>query len=488
MDKSIRLIGVMGVTTFTLLPVALAANAAEKPNMVIIIGDDISSADLGCYGSKQVKTPNIDALASTGMKFTNAYLTISSSSPSRSSIITGRYPHNTGACELHSPLGEEQIFFPSAIKQQGYYTAQAGKWHIGGDSTEPNGPALKCFDRTGGSRKDGGGDSGSKRFVQYLRERPKDKPFFMWFAPHDAHRDYWDKEVSEIETYNPDNVTPDMFHVNDAPTRKDLAGYYNEVTRFDLYVGKVVEELKQQNIFENTIIIVMADNGRPFPRAKTLLYQDGIKTPFIVHYPKGISKKGSVCNSLVSVIDIAPTLVKLAGGELSPTFQGQSFEKLFTNPDQKFRQYVFAEHNWHANEAYERMIATEQYVLIENKRPMLTVKANMDTPTGKSLQKGYKENTLTELQVELLDTPRPEVMLFDIKKDVRQINNLTKKNAKIASDLLKVLHQWQDETGDTTPKYLKPDRSKEKSVNYLHLVEMPGASKHATLNNNPGPF
>src|SRR5450830_1457197 len=95
-----------------ILPFTLAHAQQQKPNVVILIADDISMNDFGCYGHPTIKTPNIDALAKDGIRFTNVFLTTSSSSPSRSSIITGRYPHNTGACELHSPIGEEQVFLP----------------------------------------------------------------------------------------------------------------------------------------------------------------------------------------------------------------------------------------------------------------------------------------------------------------------------------------------------------------------------------------
>jgi len=452
---------------------------SAKPNIVILLADDISRNDFGCYGSTQVKTPHIDALAKEGIKFNNVFLTISSCSPSRSSIITGRYPHNTGAAELHSQIGEEQVFFPYLLKEAGYYTLQAGKWHIGGESAEPNGPALKCFDKTGGSRKDGGGYSGAERWVPSLTERPKDKPFFMWFAAHDAHRDYWDKD-SATHLYHPNDIKPSKFYINDAITRKDLAGYYNEVTRFDSFVGKVVAELKAQQVFDNTLIIVMADNGRPFPRAKTLLYEDGIMTPFIVSYPNGIKNRGVESNSLMSVIDIAPTLVELAGVKQSETFQGKSFLRLFKNPAQDFRQYVFAEHNWHVSEAYERMVATKDYLLIENRRPHLPV-------SGGELKQGKHSDKLNEFQKEIFKMPKSPLELYDRKKDPEQIKNLAETNADQVNKLLKILHQWQDETGDTVPKYLKPSRSS-KNIDYLHLVEMPGESKNAKRNNNPGPF
>ena len=98
----------------------------ERPNIVLIIADDVSWDDLGCYGNMQVKTPNIDRLASQGIKFTNFFLTASSSSPSRNSIITGRYPHNTGAAELHTEPPLDMVSFPELLKQGGYFTAQAG--------------------------------------------------------------------------------------------------------------------------------------------------------------------------------------------------------------------------------------------------------------------------------------------------------------------------------------------------------------------------
>lgn len=473
------------IVVFLLLGVHIESNA-QKPNIVLIIADDVSKSDIGCYGNNFIKTPKIDALAKNGMKFDNAFLTISSCSPSRASIITGRYPHNTGAAELHSPLGDEQVLFPKLLKDAGYYTAQAGKWHIGGDSSEPNGVPLIAFDRTGGSKKNGGGESGAKMWVTYLKERPKDKPFFMWFAAHDAHSAYWDKEIDY--QYNPDDIKPSKFYVNNAETRKELAGYYNELTRFDSYVGKVVEELKVQNVLDNTIIVIIADNGRGFPRAKFLLNEDGIATPMVIYFPKKIKQEGATCKSLISVIDLAPTFVELAGAKVSPTFQGKSFTKLFSNPTGKFREYVFAEHNWNTHEAYQRMIATSDYMLVVNKRPNIPEKAAMSGSTGKALIEGKKNNTLTTLQREIFAMPRPEITLFNRLKDPEQLNNLAGKEKTIVKQLLDILYQWQYETGDTVPEYLKPDRSDKKSTDYMSKVEMPGASKNAKMINKPGPF
>lgn len=125
-----------------------AAQQKDVPNIILIIGDDISVGDFGCYGHPNIRTPNIDRLAAVGMRFRNAYLTTSQCSPTRCSVISGRYPHNTGAPELHLPLPEGQPMFPLLLKQAGYYTAAAGKWHLGD-------PARSAFDRIYAGRPGG---------------------------------------------------------------------------------------------------------------------------------------------------------------------------------------------------------------------------------------------------------------------------------------------------------------------------------------------
>jgi len=110
---------------------AVPLKGQDKPNFVFIIADDVSRDDLGCYGNTEVKTPNIDRIAAAGIRFTNVFLTASSSSPSRNSIITGRYPHNTGGAELHSLPPDYMVSFPELLKQSGYYSVQAGKFHMG---------------------------------------------------------------------------------------------------------------------------------------------------------------------------------------------------------------------------------------------------------------------------------------------------------------------------------------------------------------------
>ena len=175
-----------GLAGTSMMGLTSCSGAKERPNVILIIGDDISWNDLGCYGNRFIRTPNVDRLAASGIRFTNTFLTASSCSPSRCSIITGRYPHNTGAAELHTPLPEDQLPFPLRLKESGYWCAQGGKWHLG-DETK------RAFDevRNKQNEKDPGAEG---EWLPLLQNRPKDKPFFMWFASIDAHRG-WDDQV-----------------------------------------------------------------------------------------------------------------------------------------------------------------------------------------------------------------------------------------------------------------------------------------------------
>lgn len=465
---------------------AIHTFAKTPPNIILIIGDDISWDDLGAYGNPLIKTPNIDALARHGMKFTGVFLTSSSCSPSRTSILTGRYPHNTGAAELHAPLPEHLTYFPELLQKKGYYTALAGKWH--------EGPATKrAYDTLLIDPKQNG-EGGEEQWVSLLQNRPKDKPFFFWLAPLDAHRPWSSETVGH--RHNPDTeiaVPPTL--VDDAETRRDLKAYYDEIARIDHYLGLLKKELESQQISDNTIIIFMADNGRAFPGSKTRLYDRGIKTPFLVSWPAGI-RSGQTCESLISSIDIAPTLLQLAGAKPAAPIQGQSFAKLLTSPMQPFRNYIFSEHNWHDYEAYERGIRTKDFLYIVNKRPQLDNGGPIDanqSPSAKALQ-AFPRERLTKLQSDALLLPRPMEEFYVLKKDPLQQNNLAGKSAyaKQQEELKRVLANWQSQTNDTEPAQLTPDWYDRKTGEPLPAKgkrgEMPGQAKKAAFVDAKGPF
>lgn len=438
--------GLCSALTFTL-------QAGERPNIVFIIADDIGWDDIGCYGNPVVKTPNIDRLAREGLKFTNAFLTASSCSPSRCSIISGKYPHSTGAAELHTPLPASEIPFPLLLKESGYYTAQAGKWHFGPE-------VHRAFDLYTDENVYQNGNSGSELWIPFLKDRPTDKPFFFWFASHDAHRP-WGADKFHI-THDPADIRIPPWFADTPETRQDMASYYNEIARFDDFVGKVRAELEWQGVLDKSIIIVMSDNGSPFPRCKTRVYDSGMKTPLVVFWPDGITEKGAVTESLVSAVDIAPTILKLAGVEVPEGYQGRSFVPILDNPSAAIRSMVFAEHNWHDYEAHERMVRTSDFLYVRNARPHLTNGGPADSkgsPTQHALNRVRDRGELTPAQADIFIAPRPREELYDVKKDPLQLVNIASlpEYRDMLVAMRNVLDDWQSGTGDTTPDDLTPD-------------------------------
>jgi arylsulfatase A-like enzyme len=466
-----------------LLLILGCADSYQQPNVVLIIADDVS-ADFSCFDG-QIQTPNIDRLAQQGVRFENAYVTASSCSPSRCSIITGRYPHNTGAPELHMDLPEGQFQFPLALKDAGYYTAQAGKWHMG-DAPRP------AFDKIYDDPYPVD-PTGSKQWVKSLQERPKEQPFFMWFASYDAHRP-WEPDTVE-KAHDPAMINLPAGVPDTPKSRQDIASYYDEIRRFDRYVGFVIAELKHQGVFDNTLIILLGDNGRPFPRSKTTLYDNGMKTPLIVHWPKGKFEDGALSTSLVSSIDIAPAILEAAGIEIPPQVQGVSLLPMCRQPEVQTREVVYGERNWHVQRACGRMIRKGDLVYIRDFTPNNYSFQMVDHEKGAyaELLRLKKEGKLSPIEAETFSIQRDEEMLFNVLIDSQQVVNLVS-NPEYEKELdyfRNTLSTWQERSGDSLPalEEMTPDRHDPVSFKRLYKERrpsggiVPGEKANATLIN-----
>ena len=243
--------------------------------------------------------------------------------------------------------------------------------------------------------------------------------------------------------------------------RNDLALYYDEITRLDIVVGRVRAELKKQNAAADTVIVFVSDNGRPFPRCKTTVYDSGIRTPCLIAWP-GQVKSGSVCDSLISSVDLAPTILELAGLPVSETFQGKSFKTLLQNPGSKTRNYIFAEHNWHDFEDFGRAVRSPRFKYIRNFYMDLPGTPPADAVRSETYVKMLQlkaEKKLTADQNGCFLTPRPEVELYDLEADPHELHNLAgqKDYQKVEQELRMALDQWQEETHDRLPRSRRPD-------------------------------
>lgn len=421
------------------------AHCAETPpNIVVFIADDMGVEDCGAYGHSKIRTPTLDRLADEGMRFDQAFLTCSSCSPSRASILTGRYPHSTGAHQLHLPLPVNQMLVSEVLREAGYHTAAVGKWHLG------NGAKPK-FDEVREGKVD--------QMVPALRERPRDKPFFGWFAFIDPHRPYQPNTIEEPHTAEDVLVPP--FLPDAKEVRDDLAMYYDEISRMDGDIGSVLEELERQGMAEETLVVFLSDNGRPFPRCKTTVYDSGIQTPLIARWP-GHVKPGTTTASLVSSVDLAATICDVAGVGLPSSFQGKSFATVLHDPGAKHRDFVFAEHNWHDYEARERAVRSSRFKYIRNFYNDLPGTPPADavrSPTYDVMKALHAAGRLSDAQSGPFVVPRPAEELYDLERDPFELTNLAD-DAASASELQtlrNVLQEWQAETGDDEPASRRED-------------------------------
>ncbi len=414
---------------------------AAPPNIIVFLADDVDWKDFGCYGNDAIRTPNIDALATRGLKFENAFLTVAQCSPTRISILTGRYPHATGAEDLHMPLAEGKKIVPSHLKEAGYYSGHMKKTHYGKFASQQ-------FDWY---------DKGLERFGDFL-DATDEKPFFLWVGFTDAHRPYEAGAVSP--PHDPATVKVPAYLADTPETRADLALYYDEVSRMDGVIGNFVATLEKRGLRDDTLIIFLSDNGMPFPRAKGTVYDSGVGTPLVMSWPNGIAE-GTTYDGLTSVVDLAPTILEVAG--VSPKhreFQGKSFLSALEGRNPRGRKYVFSERNWHDCDDHIRSVRTKRYKLIRNAYLGIPHGTPLDlgnSPSFESLLELKNQGALTPEQAMLFQVPRPGLELYDLENDPGEFTNIaaTKEGAPIAAELEEVLDQWALDTGDFGPHYRK---------------------------------
>jgi arylsulfatase A-like enzyme len=410
--------------------------------VIVMIADDLGENDLVCYGNEAGRTPNIDRLASEGMRFTRAFLTISSCSPSRCSILTGRYPHNTGAEDLHMPLPEDQWTIARYLKTVGYFCASVGKWHLGQAERAHWHRIAECQ-----------GEDMAERTKTVLAERTDGQPFFLWLASMDPHRPYQDETIKH--PHDPAHVRVPPYLPDHPLIRRELAQYYDEISRFDGQIGIIRAHLESMGELDRTLIFFLSDNGMPFPRAKTTLYDSGIGTPLIARWPGQVAA-GMVPSGLVSSLDLAPTILEVAG-VAQDTMQGRSFLPILRDPRAKGRSMIFAEANWHDFEKFTRAARTDRYKLIRNyywDTPLWNSVDSINSITWQGLLASKRAGNLTPAQAFLFLPERPYEEFYDLAADPFEMTNLVEA-AGVRAELnhLRIaLDNWRVVTRDTMPE------------------------------------
>ncbi|MEP1088698.1 MAG: sulfatase-like hydrolase/transferase, partial [Algoriphagus sp.] len=230
-----------------------------QPNILFLIADDWSFPHAGVYGDQVVRTPTFDRLATEGALFTNAYTASPSCSPSRASVLLGRYPHQNGdGGNLWSEFPNAYPTYVQLLENDGYFTGSTRKGWGPGD-----------FQTTGFTHNPAG--KSYEDFKAFLAEKPKGQPFTFWFGSSDPHREYVANTGIQTGMKLENVVVPGFFPDYDC-VRNDILDYYFEIERFDRESGQLIAMLEEMGELDNTIIVMTSDNGMPFPRAKANLY------------------------------------------------------------------------------------------------------------------------------------------------------------------------------------------------------------------------
>ena len=501
--------------------VASGHNAKEepvkRPNILFVINDDQSYAHTGFAGSRFVKTPGFDRVASNGIYFTNCYGGSPGSAPSRSALVTGRHHWQNKQSGQHaSSWMKEYVPFVDILEASGYHTGFTGKgvapfqyarnemdslWRKGNAAGQPFNKHRYKKDDPSDPRTAKGIESINyyENFRSFLQQREVGQPFYFWYGSTEPHRAYekgsWKRNGKKLEQVDVPEFLPDTEEI-----RGDILDYAVEIEWADSHLCKMLDYLDSIGELDNTIVMVTADNGMPFPRAKANCFEYGVHVPFAVSYPNGFPGKRRV-DDPVSFTDIAPTILEMAGvrpdGMLPVS--GRSFVNILKSEKSgivdEVKRYAYMGRERHSSSRWrnlgypQRAVRSQDYLLIWNIKPerwpagapqtmnketgelypMYGVQENGtyhkdwafsdsdDGPSKAFLIENYKD-TAIHPYFDLAFGKRPEFELYHMGKDPFCLDNLSGKmdysviENKLKAILFKELKQSSD------PRDVAPDK------------------------------
>ncbi len=443
------------IFTIILIGSCSVQNKKQVPNFVFILADDLGYSQVGCYGSTYYQTPNLDKLAEQGMRFTNAYAACPVCSPTRASIMTGKYParlhltdfiagNNKDTYPLSQPdwqkfLPLEEVTFAEILKESGYNTALFGKWHLSKEKMPPGSfpynPDKQGFDESFVTYKPSGGmtqpwqdaeidahnvDTITNLAINFL-ERNKSNPFFL-FVSHNTIHDPLKEKAETIQKYENQKAS-------DEPENHPIVAAMIE--RLDNSCGTIIDKINELGLDKNTVVIFFGDNGgrdkyakqTPFRAGKGWLYEGGIREPLIIKWKDKVSP-GTISEALISSVDFLPTFLEMAGGNKTPeNIDGKSFLPVLENNQVENHNSLF----WH-------------YPHYHGGSGMI--------PAGAVRSGKYK--LIEWYEPKLLNTGN-SVELFDLNEDQGETINLSEQLPEKAAELREMLNNWRIEVDAQMP-------------------------------------
>lgn len=428
---------VFGATTVS------AAPNSGRPNILWITCEDISP-DLGCYGDSYARTPNLDALADQGVRYTSVFSVAGVCAPSRSAIITGMYPSSIGTHHMRCK-GVPPAYvrcFTEYLREAGYYCTNNAKTDYNFDAP------ITAWDEC--SRQ------------AHWRNRAPGQPFFAvrnLTVTHESQIRCTDERfaqhmarVKPEDRHDPLKAVLPPYYPDTPVVRNDWARYYDLITAMDLQVADLLRELEEGGVADSTIVFFYSDHGRGLPRAKRWLYDSGLHVPMIIRWPDG-RQAGTTCDDLVSFVDLGPTVLSLAGIEIPDHMQGAAF--LGSQKLDKPREYICAARD-RMDETYDiiRAIRDKRYKYLRNFKPGRPYAQYIDymeqMPTMREMRRLNKAGELTGPQKLFFLPEKPPEELYDVTKDPHEIHNLagSPEHEPVLQRMRKALEDWMTATDD----------------------------------------
>ena len=436
-----------------------SAGTLNQPNILLLVSED-SGAELGCYGTPDVRTPRLDQLAAEGSQFSNAYVPNPVCSASRAAFLTGLYPFQNGQIGLAThryAMYQAWQNIPAVLRLAGYRTGLIGKLHVNPESAFP-------FDFRWNEAKY---NSFNARNVRRVAEvagdffQESEQPFFLAVNFSDAHfpllRQQFGLPQNPLRGQDVSGTLP-FIGVDTPRLRQGTADYYNCLMRLDSGIGMVLDELQAAGKANQTLVIFIGDHGAQFSRGKATCYEGGLKIPMLIRWP-GKTVAGEVRDELVSTVDILPTVREACGMAPDPSLPGRSLLPLAAGQQVQWRQYLFAERTaYHSGSFYpQRTLRDRRYKIILN---LLAGQPNPVAEIYCTLQTGFFEYgthseevmSASPLVRQAYETWRkpPRVELYDLQTDPWEFQNLSAESAfseplqRLQTELQRFREQYHD--------------------------------------------
>lgn len=436
--KSAVMFTIVGGASF----VASIASAAEppRPNFLFVIADDCTYRDIGCYGG-QAHTPHIDRLATQGMRFTRCFQAASMCSPTRHNIYTGLYPVHSGAYPNHAFAKPGTKSVVHYLQPLGYRVALSGKRHIAPPEVFPfeNLPAAK-------------NNPNFPLIDAFMAECKRDETPFCLFACSNEPHSPWNK--GDASRYPVDRLELPPYFVDTPQTRRCMSDYLAEITYFDGQVGQCLALLEKHDLADNTLVVVVSEQGSSFPFGKWTCYDTGLQSAFIARWP-GRIEPGALSDAMIEYVDVLPTYIELAGGAAPDVLDGRSLVPVLLGQTDRHKQYVFGEMTTvgiiNASEHFGiRSIRSEQFKYIWNFTPEVEFQnACTKSTIFQSWLAAAADDADAADKVRRYQRRAGEE-LYDVTGDPLEWNNLADdpQYAEIKAELRAGLRQWMEANGD----------------------------------------